>query len=209
MQSDTPRSAIHDQAPAAPEWKPRSITERLEWSSLFGRRAPVEVDFGCGEGAFLIQRARRLPERDFLGTERLVARVEKVCRAAVREGLSNVRLLRLESAYTAAYLLPEASVSAAHVLFPDPWPKRAHQGKRLIQAGFVESVRRALQPGGLLYLKTDDLPYFQWMQKVMEQAEGWCATEWPEDADYPVTNFEARFLAQRLPIHRALYRKAE
>jgi tRNA (guanine-N7-)-methyltransferase len=202
-------------APAAPdptsgfeyEWKPASIVERVRWCDVFGREAPVEVDFGCGEGAFLLERARREPGIHFLGTERLAGRVEKVCRTAAREGLANVRLLRLESAYTVQYLVPPESVSAAHVLFPDPWPKRAHQTRRLIQDSFVEAVRRALVPAGLLHLKTDDLPYFQWMQKVLERAVGWREIPWTEAPAYPVTNFEARFLAQGLPIHRALFQK--
>lgn len=189
------------------EWKPQSIVERADFSSVFGRIAPLEIDFGCGEGAFLLQRARNFPDRNFLGTERLVGRVEKVCRAAARERLPNVRLLRLESAYAAKYLLPAESVALAHVLFPDPWPKRAHQSRRLIQDDFVEAVHRALETGGRLHLKTDDLPYFQWMRKVMERARGWAALPWPEMCDFPNTNFEARFLAQGLPIHRALYQK--
>jgi tRNA (guanine-N7-)-methyltransferase len=213
MQSSTPQHPPCDSRPpiadsgGSYEWKPQSIVERADLSAVFGRRAPLEVDFGCGEGAFLLQRARNFPERNFLGTERLAGRVEKVCRGVARERLQNVRLLRLESAYTVEYLLPAESVALAHVLFPDPWPKRAHQSRRLIQDGFVEAVRRALEPGGLLHLKTDDLPYFQWMLKVMERAHGWTALPWPETCDFPTTNFEARFLAQGLPIHRALYQR--
>jgi tRNA (guanine-N7-)-methyltransferase len=210
MQSSTPQHNSCDPSGASHlphEWKPQSIVDRANWSSVFGRIAPLEIDFGCGEGAFLLQRARKFPERNFLGTERLAGRVEKVCRAADRERLENVRLLRLESAYTAEYLLPAESVAVAHVLFPDPWPKRAHQSRRLIQDGFVEAVHRALEPGGQLHLKTDDLPYFQWMLRVMDRARGWIALPWPENSDFPTTNFEARFLAQGLPIHRALYQK--
>jgi tRNA (guanine-N7-)-methyltransferase len=207
MQPIAPQADSGGSGSFSPEWKPASILERAQWSAVFGREAPLEVDFGCGEGAFLLQRARTHPERNFVGTERLVGRVEKVCRAVVRENLANVRLLRLESAYTAEYLLPAGSVSVAHVLFPDPWPKRAHQSRRLIQNTFVESVRTALEPGGLLHLKTDDLPYYQWMMKVMAQARGWIPLPWPEDSGFPVTNFESRFVAQGLPIHRALFQK--
>jgi tRNA (guanine-N7-)-methyltransferase len=191
----------------AHEWKPLSIFERAHWPAVFDRSAPVEIDFGCGEGAFLLQRARLLRDRNFLGTERLAGRIEKVCRAAARENAANVRLLRLESAYTAQYLVPADSVAAAHVLFPDPWPKRAHHARRLIQPAFVDAVHRALEPGGLLHLKTDDLPYFLWMQKVMKAASGWQKLPWENIPDYPTTNFEARFIAQGLPIHRALYQK--
>jgi tRNA (guanine-N7-)-methyltransferase len=113
----------------------------------------------------------------------------------------------MESAYTARFLVPPESVATVYVSFPDPWPKRAHQARRLVQPDFIDSVRDGMQPGGELRLKTDDLPYFQWMEKVMAAAKGWRQEEWVEDADYPITNFEARFIAQGLPIHRSLYLK--
>lgn len=189
-------------------WKPASIVHRATPEEIFGRGAPMEVDFGCGEGAFLLSMAERFPERNFLGTERLVGRAEKVCAKAARQGLSNVRVLLLESFYTVRFLLPREAVSTAYVLFPDPWPKRAHQSRRLFQDEFLEEVRLSLIPGGELRVKTDDLPYFQWMEKVMGRGRGWDRLEWPEDPAEPLTNFEARFLAQGLPIHRARLRKS-
>lgn len=185
------------------QWSPADILQRAQLSEIFERPAPLEVDIGCGEGAFLLEMARRHPERNFLGIERLLGRVSKVCRAAAREGLTNVRVLRLESAYVMKHILPLDSVSVAYVSFPDPWPKRHHQPRRLIQDDFLKDLRKVLVPGGELRLKTDDLPYFLWMQKVIARAEGWQQAEWPEDPDYPVTNFERRFLDQGLPINRA------
>jgi tRNA (guanine-N7-)-methyltransferase len=146
--------------------------------------------------------ARKHPEQNFLATERLVGRVEKVCRNASRLGLSNLRVLRLENLYTAKFLLPPDSVAVSYVSFPDPWPKRAHQSRRLVQPEFLSAVRLSLRAGGELRLKTDDLPYFLWMEKVVSEAEGWTRTAWPEDPAEPLTNFEARFVAQGLPIHR-------
>jgi len=108
------------------QWVPADILQRAQLSDIFERPAPLEVDIGCGEGAFLLEMARRHPERNFLGIERLLGRVSKVCRAAAREGLTNVRVLRLESAYVMKHILPLGSVSVAYVSFPDPWPKRHH-----------------------------------------------------------------------------------
>ena len=189
------------------EWVPEDYFRRADPAAVFGRAAPLEVDFGCGEGAFLMRRAAQLPEHNFLGTERMGSRVEKVCRKAAHHGLANVRVLRLESLYVATHLLPAASVTVAHVAFPDPWPKRQHHPRRLIQDEFVRSVHTALLPGGELRLKTDDLPYFLWMEKVLARATGFERLEWPEEPDYPVTNFERKFLEQGLPIHRARLRK--
>jgi tRNA (guanine-N7-)-methyltransferase len=189
------------------EWIPDDYFKRVTPEQLFPRMAPVEIDFGCGEGAFLVAMAKRHPERNFLGTERLLGRVRKVCRGAARAGLQNLRLLRIESKYAVQYLLPPACLTVAHVSFPDPWPKRHHQPRRLIQDDFVAGVHTALVPGGELRLKTDDLPYFMWMEKVIGRATGFERIDWPDDPDYPITNFERRFLAQGLPIHRARLRK--
>lgn len=191
------------------EWKPADIFKRADLREIFERDAPFELDIGCGEGAFLLEMARRHPERNFLGIERLLGRVSKVCRAAAREGLTNVRVLRLESAYVMKHILPLGSVAVAYVSFPDPWPKRHHQRRRLIQDEFLKDLRDVIVPGGELRLKTDDLPYFHWMQKVVARAEGWEPLDWPEDPEYPITNFERRFLAQGLPINKARLRKVE
>jgi tRNA (guanine-N7-)-methyltransferase len=169
---------------------------------LFPQPGPLCVDYGCGEGAFVVAMAKRHPDRNFLATERLAGRVEKVCRNGARLGLSNLRVLRLENLYTAKFLLPAGSVAVSYVSFPDPWPKRAHQNRRLVQPEFLEAVRLTLAAGGELRLKTDDLPYFQWMEKVVAEAAGWERADWPEDAAEPLTNFEARFIAQGLPIHK-------
>jgi tRNA (guanine-N7-)-methyltransferase len=189
------------------QFEPADYFARAQMSDLFPREAPFEVDIGSGEGTFILTMARRHPERNFLGIERLLGRVRKTCRAVARGGLTNVRMLRLEIAYALRYVLPHESVSVAHVLFPDPWPKRYHQPRRLIQDGFMEAMHGLLAPGGELRIKTDDEPYFLWMEKVLARAKGYERLDWPDDLEYPTTDFEARFVAQGLPIYRARLRK--
>jgi tRNA (guanine-N7-)-methyltransferase len=191
------------------EWVPASLLERADLGAIFGDDAPVEVDLGCGDGGFITGMAQRFPERNFLGTERLLGRVEKVARGAARLGLKNLRVVRLESSYVVKYLLPQGSVETAYVLFPDPWPKRHHHPRRLFQPPFVDDVRHLLKVGGLLRVKTDDLPYFQWMEKVIADAHGWERVDWPQSADEVMTDFERRFVAQGLPINRVCLRRVE
>ena len=200
----------HPTAPISPDqvhWIPESILAPAHFNSLFPMPGPVSVDFGCGEGAFVLQMAKRHSLQNFLAVERLAGRVEKVCKTAARQGLTNLRVLRLENLYTAKYILPPLSVSVAYVSFPDPWPKRAHHPRRLIQPEFLAAVQNALIPGGELRIKTDDLPYFQWIEKVISSSSGWSPLSWPDSPDEPLTNFEARFIAQGLPIHKIALQK--
>ncbi|HEV7868459.1 MAG TPA: tRNA (guanosine(46)-N7)-methyltransferase TrmB [Chthoniobacteraceae bacterium] len=186
---------------------PADYFARVTMADIFPRAAPFEVDIGSGEGGFILAMARKHPERNFLGIERLLGRVRKTSRAVARENLENVRMLRLEIAYALRYVLPLDSVSVAHVLFPDPWPKRYHHPRRLIQGGFMEALHGILVTGGELRIKTDDQPYFLWMEKVLERAKGYERLDWVDDADHPETDFERRFLAQGMPIYRARLRK--
>ena len=185
------------------EFTPVDYFARQLLTDIFPRPGAFEIDLGSGEGAFILAMAQRHPERNFLGVERLLGRVRKVCRAIARHGLENARIVRIETAYALRYLLPLGSVSVAHVGFPDPWPKRYHQRRRLIQDGFMEALHAILGDGGELRVKTDDEPYFQWMEKTFERAKGYQRVDWVEDADYPITDFERRFTAQGLPTYRA------
>lgn len=191
------------------EWIPQNFLEPLDLNAVFANgEAPLEVDAGCGDGAFLIARAGRFPQRNFLGTERLFARTQKVCRKASRAMLKNVRLLRVETHYTVRYLLPRASVSKFHVSFPDPWPKRRHWQRRLVNSDFLNDVHAALIANGELRLTTDNRDYFEWMRNVAAAAHrNFEAVDWETDSDYPQTNFERRFRAEGLPIYRMLLRK--
>lgn len=194
--------------PESYEFVPADYFAPVRVGDLFARVAELEVDVGCGEGAFLVAMAARHPERNFIGVERLVGRVRKVSRRSARAGLRNVRVLCVESHYTVRHLLPPESVSVAHVMFPDPWPKRKHHERRLINREFLDAVRAALRAGGELRLTTDDLPYFEHMKKVAGAHEGFVVEPWPHGDDYPQTDFEKRFRTLGLPIHRLLLRKA-
>lgn len=169
--------------------------------------APLEVDLGSGDGAFLVELARRTPERRFLGVERLLGRVRKTCRRLAREGISNARLIRVESHYLVRYLLTPGSASVIHVMFPDPWPKRKHHHHRLIQTDFLDAVHGALGEGGELRLTTDDLPYFEHMREVFSVHPGFAEEPWTPGDDYPQTDFERYFRGLGQPIYRALLRR--
>ena len=111
-----------------------SLTDHLDLQKIFERNAPLHVDLGCGDGLFLCGLAQRMPDKNFLGIERLLNRVRTSARKVAR--LDNVRLLRMESSYAVRYLLPAESVERFYLLFPDPWPKRRHHRRRIVTPGF-------------------------------------------------------------------------
>jgi tRNA (guanine-N7-)-methyltransferase len=166
------------------------------------------VDLGCGDGSFLIDMARHHPERDFIGVERLLGRVRKVCRKITRNRLENARVLRLDSRYTVEWLLPENSVSRLHLLCPDPWPKLRHHRRRLVQMGFLTAVWRTLEPGGEFLFMTDHEDYFAWTAGMLAAHGGFERLPWEvDDFFYPKTDFQIHWEAAGRRIWRLRFRK--
>jgi len=187
----------------AGELVPADYFRRLRPDELTRPGRPLEVDLGCGDGSFLLGMAEEYPERDFLGVERLLGRVRKVCRKATRRDLENLRVLRLESRYTVEWLLPEASVSRLHLLCPDPWPKVRHHRRRLVQEAFLEAVNRALVADGEFLFMTDHEEYFEWACEKVEAFGKFERLEWMEDSFfYPKTDFQIQWEAGGKPMFR-------
>jgi len=183
-----------------------SVVERLDVTRLFPMPQPLEVELGCGDASFLVEYARRHPEKNFIGIERLLGRLQKLDRKGRRLGLGNMRGIRIESAYFLEYLLPPHSATAVHVYFPDPWPKKKHRRHRLIGERFPALARNALAPGGTVYLRTDDADYFQQMNEVFATAKEFEKVETPLALAEITTDFERDFNAQGIPTLRAAYR---
>ena len=184
---------------------PESYVAQLDLLAIFGRPAPLHVDLGCGDGSFLCELAQRHPDQNFLGTEKLVGRVAKVCRKAAC--LENVRVLNVESSYAVRYLLPAGSVETFYLLFPDPWPKRRHHRRRLITQNFLDSIHRALNSEGLFQIATDQLDYFQQIERVAAGDLRFRKIDDNEATLLPSTKFERRFREQGAPIYRLSLRK--
>lgn len=197
-------------APEALEFMPEDYFRRLEIDELAAPGRPLELDLGCGDGSFLLGMAARFPERDFLGVERLLGRVRKVCRNAAKRDLKNVRVFRLESRYVVEWLLPKAAVSRIHLLCPDPWPKARHHRRRLIQQDFLQAVWDALEPGGEFLFKTDHDEYFAWAEEKVAAFGKFEVLDWPEDAFfYLKTDFQQLWESQGKRLQALRLRKGD
>ncbi|MBI2947279.1 MAG: tRNA (guanosine(46)-N7)-methyltransferase TrmB [Verrucomicrobia bacterium] len=188
-------------------YRPRSYVERLDLSKLFPVARPLEVELGSGDGSFLAAYAQAHPEHNFLGVERLLGRLRKLDRKGQRLGLSNLKVIRLEATYVVEYLLPRESVRALHIYFPDPWPKRRHQARRLINPRFAEAARIALELGGKIYLRTDNTEYFAQMTEVFTGNTGYREIQTLESLSTRLTDFERDFAAKGVPTRRAAYER--
>jgi tRNA (guanine-N7-)-methyltransferase len=187
------------------ELVPELQVARLDLVQLFGRSAPLDVDLGCGDGSFLCEMAQQFPKRNFLGIDRLTKRVEKVRRKT--DKIENVRVLRADTLFAVRYLLPERSVEAFYLLFPDPWPKRRHQLRRIFTLDFLEAIAAALEKHGILRVATDQLDYFHQIERL-SRAQLQFQTVAPSlEAVLPVTKFERKFREWDAPIYRLTLRK--
>lgn len=193
--------------PASLMFRPASYVKPLDFTEVFQRAQPIEIELGCGDGTFLVQYAQAHPEHNFLGVERLLGRIRKPDRKGQRLGLTNLRLLRLEAGYTLEYMFPPASIQVLHVYFPDPWPKRRHQRRRLVNGRFMDNARRALVMGGRLYLRTDDRNYYEQMLEVCSPNTAFFPVETPAALAELLTDFERDFVARGLPIFRAAFER--
>ena len=183
-----------------------SIVEPLDLARIFSKPQPLEVELGCGDSSFLADYAKLHPRRNFIGVERLLGRIRKLDRKGHRAGLTNLRGVRIESSYFLEYMLPPHSVSALHVYFPDPWPKKRHHKNRLVNERFPKIAHAALTPDGVVYLRTDDEDYFGQMTGVFGAGTKFQKTETPPGLAELPTDFEREFQARGVRTLRAAYR---
>ncbi len=181
------------QARALAELWPRFGVEAgetpIDFSAAFGRAAPVVLEIGFGNGNALAALAAQQPQNNYLGIEVHRPGVGQLLRRLHDERLANVRVLCADAKEVLARNIPDASLAAVYLLFPDPWPKQRHHKRRLVQPDFIELVRRKLKPGGVLHLATDWQDYAEHMQAVLGAASGFA----PAPAGLrPDTKYEAR-----------------
>ncbi|MBI3783725.1 MAG: tRNA (guanosine(46)-N7)-methyltransferase TrmB [Deltaproteobacteria bacterium] len=131
------------------------------WRSLFRNDRPVEIEVGSGTGTFVLPAATTKRDVNYLAIEHAQSRARRLKAEVQTRGLANVIVLQADAACVISNLLPDASVSAYHIYFPDPWWKRRHHRRRLFNAPFAAALARTLKPGGVLFVATDVAPVFE------------------------------------------------
>ena len=177
------------------DWQP---DQPLDWTTCFGRTAPVVLEIGFGMGESLVTMAQNAPECDFVGVEVHPPGIGNLLQRIEQERLGNLRLLRGDvMAMLHAGVMPEGSLTRVQIYFPDPWPKQRHHKRRLVQAALLDLLHRVVRPQGQLHIATDWQPYAEAMLLSLEQASGWrnLAADGgfvPRPPWRPVTKFERR-----------------
>jgi len=128
---------------------------------LFDNNHPIEVEIGCGKGGLLIQRALSQPNVNLLGIEWLPSYAAFCADRAYRHGLANIRVINADAKEIFTNLPASPTFRRVYILFPDPWPKRKHWKRRLINQDFVEKLISTMEVGGIIYIATDHLHYYQ------------------------------------------------
>ncbi|MFT3820457.1 MAG: tRNA (guanosine(46)-N7)-methyltransferase TrmB [Rubrivivax sp.] len=189
---------------ALAELSPRFVlpfqAQPIDTTAIFGRRAPCVLEIGFGMGDATAQIAASQPGTDFIGVEVHEAGVGALLRRIGELGLHNLRIVRHDAVEVLQRMIAPGSLAAVHVFFPDPWHKKRHHKRRLIQPELAALIAGRLQPGGTLHCATDWQPYAEQMLQVLS-AEPLLANTAPAGSGYaprpgyrPLTKFEARGL---------------
>ena len=189
------------QARALQELGPRFVVpysaQTLNFTEVFGRQAPVVLEIGFGMGDATAAIAQRLPGLDFLGVEVHTPGVGALLRKIGEQSLNNIRIVQHDAVEVLSAMVPKASLAGVHLFFPDPWHKKRHHKRRLLQAPFVAQLAGHIERGGYLHCATDWEPYAQQMLQVLtaEPLLENTAFGYASKPDYrPLTKFEARGL---------------
>jgi tRNA (guanine-N7-)-methyltransferase len=173
------------------------------WREIFGDDAPVEVEIGSGNGEFLLAASRRSPSTNFLGLERSPGKSRRLAARIARLAPPRVRVLQADARCVLA-LIPDRSVTAFHVYFPDPWPKRRHTPRRLLTPRLFAALSHALVDGGRIHLATDVAEYFDLARRDAATAGLVERTDAAMDPRLD-THFARKFRAQGRPLYAATF----
>jgi tRNA (guanine-N7-)-methyltransferase len=168
---------------------------QLDLPALFGNTNPVAMEIGSGKGRFLIGSATEQPDWNFIGVEKSLHYHRVIRDRVLRRGLTNVRLVNHDAFLVLQKMIAAESLAEVHIYFPDPWPRKREQKRRIIRREVLEELRRVLRPGGTGIYVTDHREYFEAAAPLVEQVFR-SERRVPGPDDPPRTNYEAKYRAE-------------
>jgi tRNA (guanine-N7-)-methyltransferase len=180
--------------------------QRLDLQQLFGNGHPVILEIGSGKGRFLIGTAMERPDANLVGIEKSLHYHRVIRDRVLKRHLTNVRLINHDAFLVLRDMIPDASIAELHIYFPDPWPRKKEQKRRIIRPDVLKEIRRVLVDGGSAIYVTDHRDYFEAAAPLIE-AEFRAERRIPGPDDAPRTNYEAKYRAEGRPIYEVKFWK--
>ena len=184
-----------------------TLPRPLDWRQVFGNDHPVELEIGTGKGTFLTEQAKARPEVNFFGLEWANWFFRYASDRLRRNHCANARMARAEAGYFLTEFVADASVSVLHVYFPDPWPKKRHHKRRLVQEPFLRQAERVLAPGGRVQIVSDHKGYFEEnIEPVLKSSRVLEVIEYNRpgsaaEGEFVGTNFERKYRREGRPFY--------
>ena len=188
------------------------LSSPAEWQTVFGNANPLVLEIGCGTGDFVVKTAEERPDLNFIAIDYYNKGCYKSCRRIERHGLTNVRVLREEARQFITERIPPASLAAVHINCPDPWPKKRHRKRRLVNPKFFAFLFPYLAPGGDFFFATDFEDYGIDVARFMAEMPAMLNLLTPdlfrhELEGYHLSRYMEKFMAEGKKIHFIHYRK--
>ena len=182
-----------------------TLPKPIDWKQLYGNDHPVELEIGIGKGTFITEQAKARPEVNFFGIEWARFFWRYASDRLRRNGCLNARTVRAEAHFFLNEYVPDASLSVLHIYIPDPWPKKRHHKRRLIQPKFMPTVLRILKPGGRLQVVTDHQDYFEQIEPTVRES-GLTIVDYNRpgsagEGEFVGTNFERKYQREGRPFY--------
>ena len=184
----------------------------LIWQEVFGNGNPLALEIGCGIGDFIVKTAAERPQLNFIAIDYYNKGCDKTCRRLEKTGVDNVRVLRIEAREFIEAHIPKGSLQAVYINCPDPWPKKRHRKRRLVNPEFIDFIRDYMATGADFYFATDFEDYGEDVAGFMPQAVGVANMLAPDLSRFDLEGYHRskymlKFMAEGKQIHFVHYRK--
>ena len=196
----------------SPNFIPAQLIETgISWPQIFGNDNPLALEIGCGTGHFIVARAQQQPDINFIAIDIYNKGCWKTCKKIDARHLTNIRVMRSEAAYLLETGLAPRSLQAIYINCPDPWPKKRHRKRRLINRDFLQLALLRLTPGGDFYFSTDVADYARDVAALLEGDVAFMNQNHQAIVNclpgYPSSKYMQRFIEQGQSIHYQHYQR--